>query len=111
MPIDPTFDQGNTLAHAQKFKNQADFDVFKRLADNKNLCTLKYVFAFSEVACTYLNEIFQKDPKIIRDPRKLFMQLFKTFILLDKANSHPIVEVFLQNLYHLGIPDDEKIKF
>ena len=43
-------------------------EVFKSNSEKKNMCTLKYVFAFAEVACTYLNEIFQKDPKVIKDP-------------------------------------------
>ena len=63
------------------------------------------------MACTYLNEIFQKDPKIVKDPQMLFKKLFKTFILSDKANSHPTVENFLSNLYRLGVNDSEKIKF
>lgn len=69
------------------------------------MCTLKYTFAFAEVACTYLNEIFEKDPKIIKDPQTLFKKLFKTFILSDKANSHPLVENFMISLYELGVPD------
>ena len=86
-------------------------DTFRVSAEKKNLCTLKYAFAFAEVACTYLNEIFQKDPKIVKDPQTLFKRLFKTFILSDKANSHPTVETFLQNLYQLGVADSEKIGF
>ena len=85
--------------------------MFKISGEKKNLCTLKYAFAFSEVACSYLNEIFQKDPSIIKDPQNLFKKLFKTLILSDKANSHPTVEIFLQNLYQLGVDDDKKIKF
>ena len=41
----------------------------------------------------------------------LFKKLFKTFILSDKANSHPNVENFLSNLYRLGVNDNDKIKF
>ena len=95
----------------QTFKNQTDYDIFKKSADKKNLCTLKYAFAFAEVSCTFLNEIFQKDPKVIKDPATMFKKLFKTFVLSDKANSHPIVENFLKNLYQLGIAEHEKIQF
>lgn len=48
---------------------------------------------------------------MIKDPQTLFKKLFKTFILSDKANSHPTVENFLSNLYQLGVEDKDKIKF
>ena len=49
---------GQNPETSQKFKSQLDLDTFKASAQKKNLCTLKYAFAFSEVACSYLNEIF-----------------------------------------------------
>lgn len=113
IPIDAEYVSKNEskASNCLKFRSKIDFDIFKQLSDKKNMCTLKYAFAFSEVACTYLNEIFQKDPKIIRDPQSLFIKLFKTFILSDKANSHPTVEALMVNLYQLGVPEEEKIKF
>ena len=106
---DREFMQAQRPEIAQKFKNKTDQEVFQGMAKKSNLCTLKYAFGFSEVACTFLNEIFQKDPQIVKDPKTLFKKLFKTFILSDKANSHPTVETFLQNLYQLGVDDSEKI--
>ena len=60
IPIDAEYVSKNEskASNCLKFRSKIDFDIFKQLSDKKNMCTLKYAFAFSEVACTYLNEIF-----------------------------------------------------
>ena len=79
------------------------------MVKNGNLRTLKYAFAFTEVACEDLKSTFLQDPKIIRHPQKLFKSLLMNLILSDKAGSHPAVEKLLKVLYDLGVDDTQKI--
>jgi hypothetical protein len=45
----------------QIFKSEIDYNFMMSQANKGNQSTLKYSYAFAEVACTYLDEVYQKD--------------------------------------------------
>lgn len=75
--------------------SKTDASVWFQLHQKNNSAILKYAFAMTELACIYLQQVYIRDPHLIKEPTKLYKHLFKVHITQDTKDAHPIMEEFL----------------
>lgn len=64
----------------QTFSSQTDASVWFQLHQKNNSGSLKYTFALTELICTYLQQVYVREPQLIKEPDRLYKALFRVFI-------------------------------